>query len=63
VFKAIIIIVLVVAVLIGGLLTLRSSGRAGLPSQDVLDRAAKRAREQAADEDAADKNRDAPRPK
>jgi hypothetical protein len=49
-FKAIIIIVLVVGVLVGGLLTLRNSGRAGLPSDDVLKRAAKRAREQAAEE-------------
>ena len=51
-FKAIIIIILVVAVLAGGLLTLRNSGRAGLPSDDVLKRAAKRAREQDAAEDA-----------
>ncbi len=49
-FKAIIIIAFVVGALIGGLLTLRSSGRSGMPSQDVLDRAAKRAREQAASE-------------
>jgi hypothetical protein len=49
-FKAIVIIVLVVGVLIGGLLTLRSSGRAGMPSQDVLDRAAKRAGKLAAEE-------------
>jgi FtsZ-interacting cell division protein ZipA len=50
-FKAIIIIVLVVAVLVGGLLTLRRSGRAGMPDQAVLQRASKRAREQAAEED------------
>ncbi len=55
-FKAIIIIVLVVGVLVGGLLTLRNSGRAGLPDDSVLQRAAKRAREQAAAEEAA--NRD-----
>jgi hypothetical protein len=54
--KAIIIIVLVVGVLVGGLLTLRNSGRAGLPDDSVLQRAAKRAREQAAVEEAA--NRD-----
>jgi hypothetical protein len=47
VFKAVIIIVLVVAVLLGGLLTLRSSGRAGMPEKDVLERATKRSREQA----------------
>jgi len=55
-FKAIIIIVLVVGALVGGLLTLRNSGRVGLPDDSVLQRAAKRAREQAADEEAA--NRD-----
>ena len=54
--KTLIIFALVAAVLIGGLMTLRSSGRAGLPSQEVLERAAKRAREQAAAEDAADKD-------
>ena len=52
--KAIIIIGLVVAVLAGGLLTLRSSGRSGMPDDEVLKRAAKRAREQAADEDRDD---------
>ena len=46
-FKAIIIIVLVVAVLAGGLLTLRRSGRSGLPDEAVLKRASQRAREQA----------------
>jgi len=56
VVKALIIFALVAAVLIGGLMTLRSSGRAGLPSQEVLERAAKRAREQTAAEDAADKD-------
>jgi FtsZ-interacting cell division protein ZipA len=51
VFKAIVIIVLVVAVLLGGLLTLRRSGRTGMPDDAVLQRAAKRARDQAAEED------------
>ena len=46
--KAIIIIMVVVGVVVGGLLTLRNSGRAGLPDDDVLKRAAKRARDQAA---------------
>jgi Protein of unknown function (DUF2897) len=54
-FKAIIIVALVVIVLVGGLLTLRSSGRSGMPSDDVLKRAANRAREQAAKDDEADK--------
>jgi Protein of unknown function (DUF2897) len=51
VFKAIIIIVLVVGALLGGLLTLRRSGRTGMPDEAVLQRAAKRAREQAAEEE------------
>jgi hypothetical protein len=59
-FKAIIIIFLVVAALIGGLLTLRNSGRVGLPDDSVLQRAAKRAREQAAADEAADKGRNGP---
>ena len=50
-FKAIIIIVVAIGVIVGGLLTLRNSGRAGMPSADVLQRASKRAREQAAEED------------
>jgi hypothetical protein len=54
--KAIIIIVLVVGALVGGLLTLRNSGRVGLPDDSVLQRAAKRAREQAAAEEAANKD-------
>ena len=54
--KALIIFALVAAVLVGGLMALRNSGRAGLPSREVLERAAKRAREQAAAEDAADKD-------
>ena len=52
--KAIIIIVLVVGVIVGGLLTLRSSGRAGLPDDEVLRRAAQRAREQGTAEDKED---------
>jgi hypothetical protein len=48
--KAIIIIALVVGVIVGGLLTLRSSGRAGMPDADVLKRASKRAQDQAAAE-------------
>jgi hypothetical protein len=50
-FKAIVIIALVIGVVLGGLLTLRNSGRAGMPDEDVLKRASKRAREQAADEE------------
>ncbi len=43
--KALLIIALVVGALIGGLLTLRSSSRTGMPDADVLGRASKRARE------------------
>ena len=50
-FKAIIIIVLVAGALLGGLLALRRSGRTGMPDDAVLQRAAKRAREQAAEEE------------
>jgi hypothetical protein len=52
VIKAIIIVVVVVAVLLGGLLTLRSSRHAGMPGEDVLKRATKRARSQAAKDEA-----------
>gem|GEM_PF-4194092 len=41
--------------LAGGLLALRNSGRAGMPGEEVLRRASKRAREQAAGEDAEDR--------
>ena len=46
--KAIIIIVIAVGIIVGGLLTLRSSGRAGMPDAEVLKRASKRAQDQAA---------------
>lgn len=46
--KAAIIILVVLGVIVGGLLTLRSTRNAGMPSQDVLDRAKQRAREQTA---------------
>ena len=49
-FKAVIIIVL--AVVFGGMLALRSSRRTGMPSEDVLKRATERAREQADKDDA-----------
>jgi hypothetical protein len=45
--KTIIIFLLAIAVIGGGLLTLRSSRRSGMPSDDVLKRAAKRAKDQA----------------
>lgn len=52
--KAALIIALVLAVLVGGILTLRSSARTGMPSDEVLKRASQRAREL----DAAEKGRD-----
>jgi hypothetical protein len=61
--KAIVIIVLVVGALIGGLLTLRNSGRAGMPNDAVLQRAAKRARQQAAAEGAVDRDKNGQTPK
>jgi hypothetical protein len=48
--KGFIIIGLVVAAIVGLLLTLRSSRNAGTPSRDVLERAQERARAQAAEE-------------
>ena len=52
--KTLLIIALVLAVLIGGILTLRSSTRTGMPNDEVLKRAAQRAREL----DAAEKGSD-----
>ena len=49
--RAILIILLVVVVLVGGLLTLRSTRNAAMPGKDVLDRAKERARAQAAEDD------------
>ena len=43
--KTLLIIGLVLAVLVGGILALRSSARTGMPSDEVLKRAAQRARE------------------
>ena len=49
--KGLVIIILVVAALIGLIMTLRSTRSAGMPKQDVLDRAKQREREQAARDD------------
>lgn len=46
--KFLIAVILVGALLAGGLVALLRSRRDGMPSQDVLDRAAQREREQAA---------------
>jgi hypothetical protein len=48
--KGILIVVLVIGAIVGLLLTLRSSRDVGMPSAEVMDRAQKRAREQAAAE-------------
>ena len=42
---AAIIIILVVGLLVGGIMVLRSSSKTGMPSQDVLDRATRHARQ------------------
>jgi DUF2897 family protein len=52
VLKALVIVVVVIAVLVGGLLTLRSTRRTGMPGEDVLKRAADRARQQSAEDEA-----------
>jgi hypothetical protein len=52
VFKTVIIFIVVAAVLIGGMLALRSSRNTGMPSEDVLKRSAERARRQAAKDEA-----------
>jgi hypothetical protein len=52
VFKTVIIFIIVAVVLIGGMLALRSSRNAGMPSEDVLKRSAERARQQAAKDEA-----------
>ena len=50
--KGILIFAVVFALIVAGLLTLRRSGRTGMPDEEVLKRAAKRAREQSAKDDA-----------
>jgi hypothetical protein len=49
--KALLIIVLVVAAIVGGLLTLRTTRGTGMPGPDVLNRAKQREREQSAKDD------------
>ncbi len=51
-FKTVIVIIVVAAVLIGGMLALRSTRNTGMPSEEVLKRAAERARRQAAKDEA-----------
>jgi hypothetical protein len=49
--RAILIILLVVGAIAGGLLVLRTSARTGMPDDEVLKRATKRAREAESDRD------------
>jgi hypothetical protein len=49
-WKAILALALIAAALLGGLLVLRSSSKLGMPSEEVLGRAKKRARDLSADE-------------
>ncbi|HXP64513.1 MAG TPA: DUF2897 family protein [Steroidobacteraceae bacterium] len=50
--KAFLVLIIVLAIVFGGMLALRSSRRTGMPSDDVLKRAADRAKEQAAKDEA-----------
>jgi hypothetical protein len=49
---AIVVILIVIAIVAGTILTLRTTTRQGMPSSDVLERAKQRSREQAARDDA-----------
>jgi hypothetical protein len=51
----ILITVLAVGIIVGGLLALRGTGRAGMPDADVLERAKRRAREAREHEDTEDR--------
>jgi hypothetical protein len=47
---AIVVIIIVIAILVGAIMSLRRSAKTGMPSQDVLNRATQRARELEAQE-------------
>jgi flagellar basal body-associated protein FliL len=49
---ALIVILIVVAIVVGTILTLRTTAKQGMPSKDVLDRASQRSREQEARDEA-----------
>ena len=49
--KTAVIIIVVLGIIVGGLLTLRSTRNAGMPNRDVMDRAKERERQQAAKDD------------
>ena len=46
-----IVIVAVLVIIVGGVLSLRASAKTGMPSQDVLDRASRRARQLESDDE------------
>jgi hypothetical protein len=50
--KALIVILIVIATVVGTILTLRTTAKQGMPSKDVLDRASQRTREQDARDEA-----------
>jgi hypothetical protein len=50
---AIVVILIVIAIVAGTILTLRTTARQGMPSSDVLERAKRRSREQDARDQAA----------
>jgi hypothetical protein len=52
---ALIVIVVVVALLVGTILSVRRSAKTGMPSQDVLNRATERARKLDAEDQAEDR--------
>jgi hypothetical protein len=52
--KTVLIILVVLGIVVGGLLRLRNTSNTGMPDADVLERAKRRAREQAAKDDAED---------
>jgi hypothetical protein len=52
--KVVVLIVVLVALILGTMMTLRSSARTGMPSGEVLERAKRRARELEAGEKGAD---------
>jgi Protein of unknown function (DUF2897) len=56
---AIIVLVVVLAFVVGTLLAVRRNARTGMPPQDVLDRATRRARELEAQEQAEERDRNA----
>jgi hypothetical protein len=57
---AAIVIIIVVGLLVGGIMTLRSSAKTGMPTQDVLDRATRHAK-QLDEQEKKDDESDTPR--